>query len=108
VAWLAAFVALSGAGVLASSRRGQLDGRAFLGSSALLAGVLASAGAALFPVFLRSTLSPSFDLDALHQPRNSIAMKFALGWWPFAFALAVSYFVNVFRANRGRVSPEDY
>jgi hypothetical protein len=69
---------------------------------------LASAGAALFPVFLRSTLSPSFDLDALHQPRNSIAMKFALGWWPFAFALAVSYFVNVFRANRGRVSPEDY
>jgi cytochrome d ubiquinol oxidase subunit II len=108
VAWLAVFVALSGAGVLASSRRGQLDARAFLGSCALLAGVLASAGAALFPVFLRSTLSPSFDLDALHQPRNSIAMKFALGWWPFAFALAVSYFVNVFRANRGRVSPEDY
>jgi cytochrome d ubiquinol oxidase subunit II len=107
-AWLAACVALAGAVVLASSRRGQLDARAFLGSCALLAGVLASAGAALFPVFLRSTLAPAFDLDALHQPRNSIAMKFALGWWPFAFALAVSYFVNVFRANRGRVTPEDY
>ena len=65
-------------------------------------------GAALFPVFLHSTLSPTFDLDALHQPRNTIAMKFALGWWPCAFALAVSYFVNVFRANRARVSADDH
>ena len=108
LAWLAIAVAIAGAGVLISSRRGLLDGRAFLGSCLLIAGVLASAGAALFPVFLRSTLSPSFDLDALHQPRNSIAMKFALGWWPFAFMLAVSYFVNVFRANKARVSPDDY
>ena len=108
LAWLAIVVALLGAGILVSSRRGVLDGRAFLGSCTLIAGVLASSGAALFPVFLRSTLSPAFDLDALHQPRNSIAMKFALGWWPFAFMLAVSYFVNVFRANRARVSPEDY
>jgi cytochrome d ubiquinol oxidase subunit II len=107
-AWLAIAVAVLGAAVLISSRRGLLDGRAFLGSCALIAGVLSAAGAALFPVFLRSTLSPSFDLDALHQPRNSIAMKFALGWWPFAFALAISYFVNVFRANRARVSPGDY
>jgi len=108
LAWLAIAVAVFGAAVLVSSRRGLLDGRAFLGSCTLIAGVLASAGAALFPVFLRSTLSPSFDLDALHQPRNSIAMKFALGWWPFAFALAVSYFVNVFRANRARVTSGDY
>jgi cytochrome d ubiquinol oxidase subunit II len=108
LAWLCVALALAGAGVLVSSRRGVLDGRAFLGSCVLIAGVLASAGAALFPVFLRSTLSPAFDLDALHQPRNSISMKFALGWWPFAFMLAVSYFVNVFRANRARVSPDDY
>jgi cytochrome d ubiquinol oxidase subunit II len=107
-AWLAIAVAVFGASVLISSRRGLLDGRAFLGSCALIAGVLAAAGAALYPVFLRSTIAPSFDLDALHQPRNSIAMKFALGWWPFAFALAVSYFVNVFRANRARASADDY
>lgn len=107
-AWLGIGLALGGSGVLVSSRRGMLDGRAFLGSCALITGVLASAGAAMFPVFLRSTLSPAFDLDALHQPRNSIAMKFALGWWPFAFMLAVSYFVNVFRANRARVSADDY
>ena len=108
LAWLGTAVAVSGAAVLVSSRRGVLDGRAFFGSCALIAGVLAATGAALFPVFLRSTLSPAFDLDALHQPRNSIAMQFALGWWPFAFMLAVSYFVNVFRANRARVNPEDY
>jgi len=108
LAWLGTALAIAGSVVLVSSRRGTLDGRAFLGSCALIAGVLGAAAAAMFPVFLRSTLSPAFDLDALHQPRNSIAMKFALGWWPFAFMLAVSYFVNVFRANRARVSAEDY
>lgn len=107
LAWLSLAIAIGGAVMLVKSRRGGLDGRAFLGSCLLIAGVLASAGAALFPVFLHSTVSPAFDLDALHQPRNSIAMKFALGWWPFAFMLAVSYFVTVFRANRARVGSED-
>ncbi|HEY0468323.1 MAG TPA: cytochrome d ubiquinol oxidase subunit II [Polyangiaceae bacterium] len=108
LAWLGSLLAVAGSVVLVSSRRGTLDGRAFLGSCGLIAGVLSAAGAAMFPVFLRSTLSPAFDLDALHQPRNSIAMKFALGWWPFAFMRAVSYFVNVLRANRARVSADDY
>ena len=108
ISWLGMALAVGGSATLFGSRRGSRDGRAFLGSCGLIAGVLSAAGAALFPVFLRSTLSPTFDLDALHQPRNSIAMKFALGWWPFAFMLAVSYFVNVFRANRARVSADDY
>ncbi|HET7541276.1 MAG TPA: cytochrome d ubiquinol oxidase subunit II [Polyangiaceae bacterium] len=108
LSWLAFAVALGGGVLLVHGRRAELDGRAFLGSCALIAGVLSAAGAALFPVFLRSTLSPEFDLDALHQARNSIAMKFALGWWPLSFMLAVSYFVNVFRANRQRVSADDY
>ncbi|HYQ28347.1 MAG TPA: hypothetical protein VER04_14055, partial [Polyangiaceae bacterium] len=108
LAWLGIALAIGGSVLLVSSRRGTLDARAFLGSCGLIAGVLSAAGAAMFPVFLRSTLSPAFDLDALHEPRNSIAMKFALGWWPFAFMLAVSYFVNVFRANRARVGADDY
>src|SRR6187551_2500806 len=108
LAWLGIALSVGGSVLLVSSRRGTLDGRAFLGSCGLIAGVLSAAGAALFPVFLRSTLSPAFDLDALHQPRNCVAIQLALGWWPFAFMLAVSYFVNVFRANRARVSPDDY
>jgi len=105
-AWLAVAIAVGGAGLLITSRRGALDGRAFIGSSLLIAGVLASAGAGLFPVFLHSTLDAKFDLDAFHQTRNTISMRFALGWWPFAFALAVSYFVNTFRANRGRAGDQ--
>jgi cytochrome d ubiquinol oxidase subunit II len=106
-AWLGMAIALGGAGLLVSSRRGSLDGLAFGGSCALIAGVLGAAGAGLFPVFLHSTLAEKFDLDALHQAHNSIAMRFALGWWPFAFALAVSYVVNVFRLNRARAG-QDY
>ena len=107
-AWLGIAIAFGGAGLLVRSRRGQLDGQAFLGSCALIVGVLAAAGAGLYPVFLHSTLDPRFDLDAFHQARNSIGMRFALGWWPFAFALAVSYLVNVFRANRERAREDQY
>jgi cytochrome d ubiquinol oxidase subunit II len=107
-AWLGIAIAFAGAGLLVTSRRGRLDGHAFLGSCALIAGVLGAAGAGLYPVFLHSTLDPRFDLDAFHQARNSISMRFALGWWPFAFALAVSYLVNVFRANRARAGSDDY
>ena len=106
-AWLGIAVALGGAALLVTSRRGRLDGHAFVGSCALIAGVLGSAGAGLYPVFLHSTLDARFDLNAFQQTRNSIGMRFALGWWPFAFALAVSYFVNVFRANRARAG-QDY
>jgi cytochrome d ubiquinol oxidase subunit II len=105
-AWLGIAIALGGAGLLVSSRRGRLDGLAFAGSCLLIAGVLGAAGAGLFPVFLHSTLDLRFDLDALHQARNSISMRFALGWWPFAFALAISYVVNVFRANRARAGED--
>jgi cytochrome bd ubiquinol oxidase subunit II len=108
LAWLGIGLTVGGSLLLVSCRRRMLDGGAFLGSCGLIAGVLSAAGVAIFPVFLRSTLSPAFDLSALPQTRNSIAMKFALGWWPFAFMLALSYFVNVFRANRARVSADDY
>ena len=106
--YLGIALSVGGAFSWAIARRRAWDGRAFLGSCALLVGVLGAAGAAVFPVFLHSTLAPQFDLDARHPGHNSIAMKFALGWWPFAFLLAVSYFVNVFRANKARVSAEDY
>lgn len=101
-------LALAGVALRVRSRRRSLDGHAFVGSSLAIAGVLTAAGAAVFPIFLRSTVSPEFDLVARADARDSIGMKFALGWWPFAFMLAVSYFVNVFRANRARVSPDDY
>ena len=106
LAWLAVAIAAGGAALSITSRRGALDGRAFIGSSVLIAGVLAAAGAGLFPVFLHSTLDSKFDLDAFHQARNTISMRIALGWWPLAFALAVSYFVNAFRANRGRAGDQ--
>jgi cytochrome d ubiquinol oxidase subunit II len=107
LAWLGVAIAFAGACLLVTSRRGRLDGHAFVGSCSLIAGVLGSAGAGLYPVFLHSTLDARFDFDAFHQARNSIGMRFAFGWWPFAFALAVSYLVNVFRANRARAG-EDY
>jgi len=106
--WLGIAVALGGGALLVHGRKSARDLRAFVGSCTLIAGVLGGAGAAIFPVFLRSTLSPAYDLSALPLHQNSIAMQFALGWWPVAFALAVSYFVNVFRANRARVDSADY
>jgi cytochrome bd-type quinol oxidase subunit 2 len=79
---------------------------AFLGSNFLLVGLLATGGAAIFPVMLHSTLAPENSLTAyaLAAGRNSLLL--ASIWWPVGFALATAYFVFISRRFVGRVSVE--
>ncbi|HEY4158565.1 MAG TPA: cytochrome d ubiquinol oxidase subunit II [Polyangiaceae bacterium] len=101
-AWPFIACALGGVFAIASARR-HGDHWGFLGSSALIGGVLGAAAAGLFPTLLHSTLDARFDLDALRHAGDKSGLRIALVWWPVAFLLAVSYFVNLFRANRERV-----
>lgn len=106
-AWLALAIALGGAVLLHHGRRESRDLRAFVGSSTLLAGVLASAAIGLFPTLLHSTLDPAYDVAARTHATSPGGLRAALVWWPIAFALTITYFSVVFRSNRDRVQPED-
>ncbi|MGA8877023.1 MAG: hypothetical protein WB555_15910, partial [Candidatus Korobacteraceae bacterium] len=78
--------------------------RAFVASNFLLAGLLITGSAAIFPVMLYSTLSPQGSLTAysVAAPHNSLLL--ASTWWPIGFALATLCFVFISRRYAGKVS----
>jgi cytochrome d ubiquinol oxidase subunit II len=78
------------------------DGRAFAGSNGLIAGLLATGGAAMFPVMLHSTLAPANSLSAFAVASDHTALVLASVWWPIGCALAITYFVFISRRNAGR------
>jgi cytochrome d ubiquinol oxidase subunit II len=106
-AWLALGIAMGGAVALVRGRKSGNDGAAFVGSSALLGGVLTSAAVGLFPTLLHSTLSPAYDVSARTHATSPGGLRTAMVWWPIAFALTLSYFTVVFRSNRDRVPADE-
>jgi cytochrome d ubiquinol oxidase subunit II len=105
VAWLAMAVVAGGTWAVTTGLRGTREARAFAGSCAVIAGLLAGAAAAVFPVMLHSTLGPEHSMTAYSgaAPRHGLAM--GLIWWPVAAALALTYFAVIMRNSRGKVRP---
>jgi cytochrome d ubiquinol oxidase subunit II len=102
--WLGLFVTCAAAIALVS---GLVTGRemlAFVGSSLLIAGLLATGAAAIFPVVLHSTLAPENSLTAYDVAAGPKSLAYAAVWWPIGFALATAYFIFVSRRYAGKVS----
>src|SRR5207245_4854151 len=88
LAWLALVVALGGTVSVALGLRRHQPLRAFLGSSAFLAGLLAATATLIFPVMLRGAHdAPS--LTAYNSSVPDTSLRVALGWWLIAAPLAV-------------------
>jgi len=64
IAWIALMVIAAGVFALSSGLRAAAEPRALAGSSAIVAGLLASAAAGVFPDMLHSTLAPEYSLTA--------------------------------------------
>jgi cytochrome d ubiquinol oxidase subunit II len=80
------------------------DLRAFLASGALIAGILASVAAGLYPFLLPAlpgSAHPGLDIYNTASPENS--MQIALGIYLFGMALVLVYLVNIYRVWRGKV-----
>jgi cytochrome bd ubiquinol oxidase subunit II len=103
LAWLALLLAVGG---LIGVRLGLRDDRplrAFLGSCAFLAGMLAATAACVFPVMLRAIGGGGASLTAYNASVPTASLVTATGWWVVGFPLAVAYFIILFRLNRGKV-----
>jgi cytochrome d ubiquinol oxidase subunit II len=103
-AWLGTAVILVSAGALISGLRTRHEMRTFLGSNFLIAGLLGTGAATIFPVMLYSTLDPRNSLTAYAVASNHTSLVIASIWWPFAFVLTVCYFVFISRYYYGKVS----
>jgi cytochrome d ubiquinol oxidase subunit II len=102
--WLGLFLVIASAIAVISGLLTHREMRAFVGSNALLAGLLATGAAAIFPVMLYSTLAPENSLTAYAVAASRDALVVASIWWPLGFALAVVYFVFISRRYAGKVS----
>jgi cytochrome bd ubiquinol oxidase subunit II len=102
--WLGLLLVCAAVIALVSGLATRREMRAFIGSNLVLAGLLATGAAAIFPVVLHSTLAPENSLTAYDVAAGFNALKYAAIWWPIAFALAASYFVFMSRRYAGKVS----
>ena len=102
--WLGLVVVCAAVVVLVSGLARRREMLAFIGSNLLLAGLLATSAAAIFPVVLHSTLAPENSLSAYDVATGTNSLAYAAIWWPIAFALAAAYFVFVSRRYAGKVS----
>ena len=102
--WFGLLVVLTSAVALISGLRKGLEFRAFVGSTFLIAGLLGTGAAAIFPVMLYSTLAPENSLSAYAAASSPGTLLAALVWWPLAFLMAASYFVFISRRYADKVS----
>lgn len=104
VCWIGLLVILISTAMVISGLSARREMRAFLGSNFLIVGLLATGGAAIFPVMLHSTLAPENSLSAYAIAANHTALVLASIWWPVGFALALVYFIFISRRYVGKVS----
>jgi cytochrome d ubiquinol oxidase subunit II len=102
--WLGLPLVCAAALLLVSGLAARREMLAFLGSNLLLASLLATSAAAIFPVVLHSTLAPEYSLTAHDVAAGPRSLAYAAIWWPIGFVLAATYFVFVSRRYAGKVS----
>lgn len=102
-AWLGILLIIGGIATLVIGTASET--RRFFGGCAVLAGLLGTAAASLFPSILHSTLDPKFSITAYNGASGTYGLSMALIWWPVALLLSVSYFVFVFRHYAGKTRP---
>jgi cytochrome bd ubiquinol oxidase subunit II len=104
LAWLSVLVALGGLINVGLGLRRQQDLRAFLGSCAFIAGMLAATAACVFPVMLRSDGGEGQSLTAYNASVPIASLRIAFTWWIVGFPLAVLYLITLFRTHRGKAA----
>ena len=103
--WSFLFVILSlgGFGAIFHFLRQGRELPAFLSSCLFLFGSLGATMAGIYPLWLRSTIDPSFSLSATNTASAAYGLRVALVWWIVGITLTIGYFVNMFRSIRGKV-----
>ncbi len=108
LSWLGIVGIVTSIIILFTGIRYRRERRAVLGSTFLIAALLATGAAIIFPTMETSTLSPAYSLTAHELASNHESLVTAIIWWPFALLLSIIYFVVIARHYSGKVSaPKD-
>jgi cytochrome d ubiquinol oxidase subunit II len=77
---------------------------AFLSSCAYLVFMLVGAAAAVYPNLLTSTTDPALNITVYNAHSGAYSLSVGLICWGLGMAIAIGYFVFVYRTFRGKVS----
>ena len=103
LAWVATLLFLAGLGLVFAGIKRERFLLAFLGSGAFILGLLAASAACVYPVMLKSTLGPQFNLTAHNASVSAYGLRTGLVWWLIGFPIAIGYVFFLFRFHRGKV-----
>jgi cytochrome d ubiquinol oxidase subunit II len=78
-------------------------GAAFLSSAAYIAAMLGGAAFSIYPLLLPATTNPAFSLTIYNARTGAYSLSVGLIWWSLGIALAIVYFVFVYRSFAGKV-----
>jgi cytochrome bd ubiquinol oxidase subunit II len=98
------------AAALVAMQFSRVKGRAltaFLSSTAYIIGMLGGGAFALYPYLLPASTDPSYSLTVHNAKTGAYGLRVGLVWWLIGIALAVGYFVLLYRSFRGKVSLND-
>jgi cytochrome d ubiquinol oxidase subunit II len=87
-----------------SANRAGNDRRAFLGSCVYLASMLGGAAYALYPTLLPSSNPGVADITIHNAAAGQYALTYGVIWWSIGMAIAIGYFVLIYRMFRGKVT----
>jgi cytochrome d ubiquinol oxidase subunit II len=69
--------------------------------------MLGGAAFALFPVMLPSSIDAADSLTIMNSAAGDYALSAGVTWWAAGMAIAIGYFVFVYRMFRGKVTVGD-
>jgi cytochrome bd ubiquinol oxidase subunit II len=95
-------IALGGLGATFYFHLRQRDLEALFASGAYLAGMLASAGAGIYPMVLPA-VNPANSLTIYNASASPYGQTVGLVWWSIGMVLAIIYFVVIYRLFWGKV-----
>jgi cytochrome d ubiquinol oxidase subunit II len=95
-------------GAMLIYRRRANDAAAFLSSAAYLVFMLVGAAAAVYPVLLTSTTDPALNITVYNAHTGAYSLRVGLIFWTFGMALAVGYFIFIYRMFRGKVDEQTH
>jgi cytochrome d ubiquinol oxidase subunit II len=104
--WLVPVLVAAGLGGIVYFTRVRQERNAFLSSCLFLASMLAGAAFGLYPVLLPSSADAAHSLTIHNAASGAESLSAGIYWWGAGMAIAVGYFVIVYRMFRGKVTSD--
>jgi cytochrome bd ubiquinol oxidase subunit II len=103
--WIIPVLVAAGLGGIVRFTRSRQERNAFLSSCVYILATLGGAAYALYPALLPSSNDPARSLTIRNAAAGASSLAAGIGWWTAGMAVAIGYFVVVYRMFRGKVTP---